>query len=180
MAKQRGKGHAEPAPAPQRAVVVHVKLSAQERNALKAVLSLEGSTMQEYFAARAAERIQGIAERPRRPVPAPPSAPPSVPPGHPTLAPGQTYQMPTGRYLHWCAVCGNLWRSNEAQPGYCGQRHCHSPYWQTGTPAGEARKGRRGRRRLRSASGQHTRPSKAETELVILAEHELPRDHDLR
>jgi hypothetical protein len=156
MAKQQGKGRAEPASAPQRVVVVHIKLSAQARNALKAVLSLEGSTMQEYFAARAAERIQGITERPRQPAPAPPSAPPSVPPGHPTLAPGQTYQMPTGRYLHWCAVCGNLWRSNEAQPEYCGHRHCHSPSWQTGTPAGEARKGRRGRRRLRSASGQYT------------------------
>ena len=67
MAQQRGKGHAEPAPASQRTVVVHIKLSAQERNALKAALSLEGSTMQEYFAARAAERIQGRAERPRRP-----------------------------------------------------------------------------------------------------------------
>ena len=156
MAKQRGKGHAKPAPTSQRTVVVHVKLSAQERNALKAALSLEGSTMQEYFAARAAERIQGIAERPHRPAPAPPSAPPPMPPGHPTLAPGQTYQMPTGRYLHWCAVCGNLWRSNEAQPEYCGHRHCHSPYWQTGTPAGEARQGRRGRHRLRRAKGQPT------------------------
>jgi hypothetical protein len=157
MVKQRGKGYAEPAPTSQRVAVVHVKLSVQERNALKAVLSLEGSTMQEYFAARATERIQGMTECPRRPALAPPStlpsAPPPASPGHPTLAPGQTYQMPTGRYLHWCAVCGNLWRSNEAQPEYCGQRHCHSPYWQTGTPAGEARKDRRGRRRLRSANG---------------------------
>lgn len=142
MAKRQGKGHAKPVLTSQRTVVVHVKLSAQERNALKAVLSLEGSTMQEYFAARAVERIQGLAERPRQPAPAPPSAPLPVSPEYPTLAPGQTYQMPTGRYLHWCAVCGNLWRSNEVQPEYCGQRHCHSPYWQTGAPAGEARKGR--------------------------------------
>jgi hypothetical protein len=91
MAKQRGKGHAEPARTSQRVVVVHVKLSVQERNALKAVLSLEGSTMQEYFAARAVERIQGMTERPRRPAPAPPSAPPPASPEHPTLAPGQTY-----------------------------------------------------------------------------------------
>lgn len=52
---------------------------------------------------------------------------------HLTLAPGQTYLMPTGRYVHWCAVCGNLWRSGEAQPPYCGHRTCHSPHWRTGT-----------------------------------------------
>ena len=50
-----------------------------------------------------------------------------------TLAPGQTYLMPTGRYVHWCAVCGNLWRSGEALPAYCGHRTCHSPHWRTGT-----------------------------------------------
>jgi hypothetical protein len=38
-------------------VVVHVKLSVQDRQTLKAVLSLEGTTMQEYFAAKAAEKI---------------------------------------------------------------------------------------------------------------------------
>lgn len=50
-----------------------------------------------------------------------------------TLTPGQTYLMPTGRYVHWCAVCGNLWRSGEALPAYCGHRTCHSPHWRTGT-----------------------------------------------
>ena len=48
------------------------------------------------------------------------------------LTPGQTYLMPTGRYVHWCAVCGNLWRSGEALPPYCGHRTCHSPHWRTG------------------------------------------------
>ena len=54
-----------------------------------------------------------------------------------TLMPGQTYLMPTGRYVHWCAVCGNLWRSGEALPPYCGHRSCHSPRWRTGTGARE-------------------------------------------
>jgi len=44
-------------PEAQKIVVVHVKLTEQERNALKAVLSLEGSTMQAYFAAKAVEKI---------------------------------------------------------------------------------------------------------------------------
>jgi hypothetical protein len=48
------------------------------------------------------------------------------------LTPGQTYRMPTGRYIHWCKVCGNLWRSDEAMPIQCGHRRCHSPHWQTG------------------------------------------------
>jgi hypothetical protein len=176
MAKPQGKGRVQPAPATQRAVVVHVKLSAQERNALKAVLSLEGSTMQEYFAAKAAERIRGTTAR----SPTPPSTPASAPLGAPTLAPGQTYQMPTGRYIHWCVVCGNLWRSHEAQPEYCGQRDCHSPHWRTGTPAGETRQRRRRPRRQHSASGQDERLLKAETELVIGSEDQLPRDDDIR
>ena len=53
------------------------------------------------------------------------------------LTPGQTYLMPTGRYVHWCAVCGNLWRSGEALPVYCGHRSCHSPRWRMGTSARE-------------------------------------------
>jgi len=56
---------------------------------------------------------------------------------HLVLTPGQTYLMPTGRYVHWCAVCGNLWRSGEALPPYCGHRSCHSPRWRTGTDARE-------------------------------------------
>src|SRR2546428_6953817 len=104
MAQRRGNERGQPVPATPHVVVVHIKLSAQERNALKAALSLEGSTMQEYFAARAAERIQGRAERPRRRAPALPSAPPPASPGQPTLAQGQPYQMPTARYIHWCAV----------------------------------------------------------------------------
>jgi len=44
-------------PDAQKIVVVHVKLTAQERNALKAALSLEGLTMQAYFAAKAVEKI---------------------------------------------------------------------------------------------------------------------------
>jgi hypothetical protein len=47
----------EHVPQTQRIVVVHVKLTERERNALKAVLSLEGLTMQAYFAAKAAEKI---------------------------------------------------------------------------------------------------------------------------
>ena len=54
-----------------------------------------------------------------------------------TLTPGQTYLMPTGRYVHWCAVCGNLWRSGEALPVYCGHRSCHSPRWRMGTSSRE-------------------------------------------
>jgi hypothetical protein len=54
-----------------------------------------------------------------------------------TLTPGQTYLMPTGRYVHWCTVCGNLWRSGEPLPVYCGHRACHSPRWRTGTSARE-------------------------------------------
>jgi len=53
-----------------------------------------------------------------------------------TLTPGQTYLMPTGRYVHWCVVCGNLWRSGEALPAYCGHRSCHSPRWRTGAREG--------------------------------------------
>lgn len=50
------------------------------------------------------------------------------------LRPGQTYCMPTGRYLHWCAVCRNVWRSGVAYPVQCGYRLCHSPAWRTGKP----------------------------------------------
>jgi hypothetical protein len=57
MAKQHTERCAKQRPEPHKIVVVHVKLTAQERNALKAVLSLEGSTMQAYFAAKAVEKI---------------------------------------------------------------------------------------------------------------------------
>jgi len=114
-------------------MVVHIKLSTRVHNRLKAVLSLEGSTMQAYFAAQAEAKIAQAARRtPRRAAQTLP-----VPPLPAALAPGQTYRMPTGRYIHWCAVCCNLWRSGKAQPVYCGHRRCHSPYWRTGkTPDG--------------------------------------------
>jgi hypothetical protein len=57
MAKQHTGRCAKQRPETQKIVVIHVKLTAQERNALKAVLSLEGSTMQAYFAAKAMEKI---------------------------------------------------------------------------------------------------------------------------
>ena len=162
MAQRRGNERGQSVPARPH-VVVHVKLSAQDRNTLKAVLSLEGSTMQEYFAAKAAERIRGTAVRADRQR----DALPVVSPADPMLAPGQTYQMPTGRYIHWCRVCGNLWRSHEAQPEYCGQRYCHSPQWRTGTLAEDTTQRRRGRRPRHSAGGQVWHQSKAETERII-------------
>jgi hypothetical protein len=57
IGKQPAKRGTKQRPEAQKIVVVHVKLTAQERNALKAVLSLEGSTMQAYFAAKAVEKI---------------------------------------------------------------------------------------------------------------------------
>lgn len=65
------------------------------------------------------------------------SAPPaSEPVGQvASLQPGETYHMPMGRYIHWCAVCKNLWRSSDSAPATCGHRSCHSPYWRTGRPS---------------------------------------------
>jgi hypothetical protein len=57
MGKQSVRRCAKQIPEAQKIVVVHVKLTAQERNALKAALSLEGLTMQAYFAAKAVEKI---------------------------------------------------------------------------------------------------------------------------
>jgi hypothetical protein len=57
---------------------------------------------------------------------------PTTPTAGNVLRPGQTYRMPTGRYLHWCAVCGNVWRSGVAYPVQCGYRLCHSPAWRLG------------------------------------------------
>jgi hypothetical protein len=57
MAKQHALRCTKQEPEAQKMVVVHVKLTAQERNILKAVLSLEGTTMQAYFAAKAVEKI---------------------------------------------------------------------------------------------------------------------------
>ena len=111
-----------------RSVVVHIKLSTRVHNLLKAVLSLEGSTMQAYFAAQAEARIATASGRtPWSAEPRPPALAPAA-----GLVPGQTYRMPTGRYIHWCIVCGNLWRSRQAQPVHCGHRSCHSLYWRTG------------------------------------------------
>jgi len=44
-------------------MVVHIKLSTRVHNRLKAVLSLEGSTMQAYFAAQAEAKIAQAARR---------------------------------------------------------------------------------------------------------------------
>jgi hypothetical protein len=57
LVQQAARRCAKQRPEAQKIVVVHVKLTAQERNALKAILSLEGSTMQAYFAAKAVEKI---------------------------------------------------------------------------------------------------------------------------
>ena len=46
-----------------KSVVVHIRLTAQQRNTLKAVLSLEGATMQEYFEAKAVEKIATLLTR---------------------------------------------------------------------------------------------------------------------
>ena len=46
-----------------KSVVVHIRLTAHQRNTLKAVLSLEGVTMQEYFAAKAVEKIATLPTR---------------------------------------------------------------------------------------------------------------------
>jgi len=64
MAEQRAVQCAQQTPEAQKLVVVHVKLTEQERNALKAVLSLEGSTMQAYFAAKAMEKITSASWQP--------------------------------------------------------------------------------------------------------------------
>ena len=64
MGKQAVRRCAKRRPETQKIVVVHVKLTAQERNALKAVLSLEGSTMQAYFAAKAVEKITSVSGEP--------------------------------------------------------------------------------------------------------------------
>ena len=110
-------------------IVVHIKLSTRVHDLLKAVLSLEGSTMQAYFAAQAEAKIAQAARRtPRRAAQTLP-----VPPAPAALVPGQTSRMPTGRSMHWCAVCGTLWRSGQAQPVSCGHRRDHAPSWRTGT-----------------------------------------------
>ena len=64
MGKQAARQGAKQRQETQKIVVVHVKLTAQERNALKAVLSLEGSTMQAYFAAKAVEKITSVSGEP--------------------------------------------------------------------------------------------------------------------
>jgi len=119
--------------AAQRLVVVHIKLPPRLRNTLKAALILEGSTMQAYFTAMAQAKVAEMSDN--TPETAAPT--PCSPPSSPCLIPGDTYRMPTGRYIHWCAVCGNLWRSGEGQPVHCGHRRCHSPYWRTGKPQAE-------------------------------------------
>src|SRR5262249_1065108 len=58
-------------------VVVHLKLSTHVHNLLKAVLSLEGSTMQAYFAAQAEAKIARASRQPRASTAPTPSAPSS-------------------------------------------------------------------------------------------------------
>jgi predicted house-cleaning noncanonical NTP pyrophosphatase (MazG superfamily) len=50
----------EPVP---RSVVVHIRLTEEQRNTLKAALNLEEITMQEYFEAKAAEKIAALLAR---------------------------------------------------------------------------------------------------------------------
>ena len=64
MAKQPAVQRAKQMPETHKMVVVHVKLTKQERNALKAVLSFEGLTMQAYFAAKAMEKIGSASRQP--------------------------------------------------------------------------------------------------------------------
>ena len=113
-------------------VIVHITRSTRVHHLLKAVLRLEGSTMQAYFAAQAEAKIARVS----RNTPGGTEQTLSAPPSPAVLVPGQTYRMPTGRYMHWCVVCGNLWRSGKAQPVHCGHRSCHSLYWRTGKNPG--------------------------------------------
>ena len=53
------------------------------------------------------------------------------------LAAGRTATLPgvTKRpYLHWCKVCGELWRSDKANPAACPKRTCRSALWRRGKP----------------------------------------------
>jgi hypothetical protein len=142
-----GKQAAAPlSPASPRLATVQIKLPVQMREALQRVLREEGLTIQTYFAAQAADKLATSASRdPSQRTPATwqvssPLRYYTRQEGHPdpagspsALAPGQTYQMPTGRYIHWCTVCRNLWRSHEANPLHCGHRTCHARHWRTGT-----------------------------------------------
>jgi hypothetical protein len=74
------------------------------------------------------------------------------------LHPGGSAHIPPGRngevtrsWMHWCRVCSEIWRSDDADPSQCGRRPCRSTYWRTGVPqeiALESGRARRGRRRL--------------------------------
>jgi hypothetical protein len=141
-----GKQAAAPrSPASPRLAIVQIQLPVPTHEALQRVLRAEGLTIQTYFAAQAADKLATAASRdPAQRTDAmwqvsSPLRDETRQEGHPdpagspaALAPGQTYQMPTGRYIHWCTVCRNLWRSHEASPTQCGVRLCHSPVWQTG------------------------------------------------
>ena len=55
------------------------------------------------------------------------------------LAPGQTVRLPKSAkgeirrpFLHWCKVCNELSRSNQADPAICPRRECRSAFWRTG------------------------------------------------
>ena len=142
-----GKQAAAPlSPASPRLATVQITLPVQIREALQRILREEGLTLQTYFAAQAADKLATAVSRapsqetralqqvssPRRYQTRQTRHP--DPAGSPSaLAPGQTYQMPTGRYIHWCTVCRNLWRSHEANPLHCGHRTCHARHWRTGS-----------------------------------------------
>ncbi len=120
-------------------VVVPIKLSTRVHHLLKAVLRLEGSTLPASCAAQAEATMARASRRTLE------SAEPTLPasPSPAVLVPGQTSRMPTGRSMHWCVVCGNLWRSRKAQPVHGGHRRCHALSWRTGkhpgieTPSGD-------------------------------------------
>lgn len=53
------------------------------------------------------------------------------------LAPGRTatlHGVKNRPYLHWCKICNELARSNNADPPVCPRRECRSALWRKGRP----------------------------------------------
>ena len=51
------------------------------------------------------------------------------------LAAGRTATLPgvtKRRFLHWCKVCNELWRSDKRNPAVCPKRTCRSALWRRG------------------------------------------------